>query len=498
MRPRIQLAAASAAAALLLSLAQAAFAQDARPADVPETASRADEELSADVPETASRAEGELSAEVPETASRAGEARPGGSPPAPGNREADGMTHVVWSKTFGGTGSDQLESVSATSDGGMIAAGRSTSADGDAEGNQGMSDAWVMKIDRDGTLQWKRSLGGSREDWASAAIEAPFGGYIVAGGTESSDGDFQEGNGEGELKTWAASLDENGETQWLRLILPEREWSADAVIALSGDGIMIAGTGRDNSDAEERCETAPGGPVMIAARTDYDGTVKSSYCRGFPKGPEWPTVALGTDEKAYAAYLAYVEDDAERREPTALEAVGSDGTPLWTAPINGPGTKAPGGIVVAGTGIIGAGSVILTAGEGNWMVPWLFLTGTDGTPHFDAVLEGVPQGRLNSATAAPGMIFAAGGTRRPGTGPADEGTVNMLVIAADAVTGTALWSADLGGSSEDWATDVAVLSDESLVAAGVTDSQDGDLKDRGKNSPGELGGSDGWIVKFRP
>ena len=88
---------------------------------------------------------------------------------------------IEWQKSLGGSGWDYGESVFQTSDGGYIIAGISESVNGDVTGNHGGGDYWIVKMDLAGTVQWKKTLGGSLYDLANSVIQTSDGGYIIAG-----------------------------------------------------------------------------------------------------------------------------------------------------------------------------------------------------------------------------------------------------------------------------------------------------------------------------
>src|SRR5688572_10009149 len=96
---------------------------------------------------------------------------------------------IEWQKSLGGSNTDVAEYVQQTIDGGYIVAGYSSSNDGDASGNHGSSDFWVVKLTPTGTLEWQKSHGGSNVDIATSLQQTLDGGYIVAGASKSSDGD---------------------------------------------------------------------------------------------------------------------------------------------------------------------------------------------------------------------------------------------------------------------------------------------------------------------
>ena len=97
---------------------------------------------------------------------------------------------IVWDKTFGGSGLDTLPHIQQTSDGGYIIAGFSDSDDGDiSDGNNGGYDYWIVKLDGLGNKVWDKTYGGSSVDYPESIQQTSDGGYIVAGRTWSNDGD---------------------------------------------------------------------------------------------------------------------------------------------------------------------------------------------------------------------------------------------------------------------------------------------------------------------
>ena len=76
-----------------------------------------------------------------------------------------------------------------TADGGYIVAGKPRSTDGDVSGHHGgYFDFWVVKLDAAGSIVWQKCLGG-RGDIARAIQQTADGGYLVAGSTQSTNGD---------------------------------------------------------------------------------------------------------------------------------------------------------------------------------------------------------------------------------------------------------------------------------------------------------------------
>jgi hypothetical protein len=101
----------------------------------------------------------------------------------------DSQGRKQWDRTIGGTGYDQLFDLQSTTDGGYLLGGHSFSGiSGDkSEANRGHEDAWVVKVDPNGKLQWDHTFGGSDSDWLSSIILTADNRYVAAGYTSSAD-----------------------------------------------------------------------------------------------------------------------------------------------------------------------------------------------------------------------------------------------------------------------------------------------------------------------
>ena len=91
----------------------------------------------------------------------------------------DANGSILWSKTYGGPATDQLESICLTDDGGYAIAGGTDSF------GAGSRDFWLVKTDASGNMQWNKAYGGTGFDEARCIVETGNGGYAVAGETGS-------------------------------------------------------------------------------------------------------------------------------------------------------------------------------------------------------------------------------------------------------------------------------------------------------------------------
>ncbi|OFY36264.1 MAG: hypothetical protein A2W91_05615 [Bacteroidetes bacterium GWF2_38_335] len=96
------------------------------------------------------------------------------------NISATGDT--VWTKTYGGSGDDEISSIKRLSNGQIITAGNS------------QGDCWMQRLDVEGNILWEDYYGGSEGEWMNDVEEIETG-YIVTGASRSIDLDCSENNG---------------------------------------------------------------------------------------------------------------------------------------------------------------------------------------------------------------------------------------------------------------------------------------------------------------
>ena len=156
---------------------------------------------------------------------------------------------VQWQKTFGAKyADDQANAIQQTSDGGFIIAGIAAFAPGNYFLDDkpvfpdvgGSYDFWVLKLDKNGDIQWQRFYGGSSGDEAFSIQQTTDGGYIVAGHTDFL-GSETDTFGAGASDFWVLKLDENGDIQWQKTYGGSGFDEAYAIQQTTDGGFIVAG-----------------------------------------------------------------------------------------------------------------------------------------------------------------------------------------------------------------------------------------------------------------
>ncbi|WP_309641011.1 T9SS type A sorting domain-containing protein [Flavobacterium sp.] len=153
--------------------------------------------------------------------------------------------NIVWQKSLGGTGYDYATSIQQTSDDGYIVAGISMSNNGDASGNHGSQDYWVVKLSSLGDIVWQKSLGGTNGDYATSIQQTSDHGYIVAGGSDSNNGDASGNHGSYDF--WVVKLSSEGDIVWQKSLGGTDYDNANSIQQTSDGEYIVVGQSMSNN-----------------------------------------------------------------------------------------------------------------------------------------------------------------------------------------------------------------------------------------------------------
>ena len=151
---------------------------------------------------------------------------------------------IQWQKSLGGSNEDIARYIQPTTDGGYIVAGSAKSNNGDVSGNHGDADAWVVKLSSTGAIQWQKSLGGSNEEIARSIQLTTDGGYIVAGSSKSNNSDVSGNNGDADA--WVIKLNSIGAIQWQKSLGGSNEEIARSILPTTDGGYIVAGSAKSS------------------------------------------------------------------------------------------------------------------------------------------------------------------------------------------------------------------------------------------------------------
>ena len=360
------------------------------------------------------------------------------SDPEPGMVQGDG-----WAATYGGADVDWAYSIQQTTDGGYIVAGVTLSF------GAGETDAWVLKLRPDGTVEWQKAYGGIENDWAHAIQQTLDGGYIVAGEIWSF--------GAGASDIWTLKLRVDGTVEWQKTY-GGGDWDKASSIQQTSDGGYIV--------AGETKSFGAGDYDSWVLKLRPDGTIdwQKTYGGG---GLDTAHSIQQTSDGGYIVAGWTISFGAGDYDVWILKLT-PDGTVEWQKTYG----SVEGDIATSIQQTIDGGYLVVGGGgpEGADLGDILILKlGPDGALEWQKTLGGSGWDEASCAqqTADGGYVVGgwAGGPVRMKTTGGLETDVWVLKLRPD---GTMEWQKSYWGVSAEYACSVIQAADGGYVVAGTT------------------------------
>jgi hypothetical protein len=192
--------------------------------------------------------------------------------------KTDSEGNEEWQKRFGGSDHEQCTAVVETNNGEFIATGRTRSLDIDVSTSFGSFDFWTIKLDAEGNLIWEQSHGGSYNDQPNAIGVTPSGNILIAGHTGSNDGGVTFSNGD--IDAWIVVLSDDGEFLWEKTFGSDGADSIEDIHVIDDSTFLFCG--RYNADEGNSDSSFVGGIAWIKLLTstdnrEFDGCAQISY-----------------------------------------------------------------------------------------------------------------------------------------------------------------------------------------------------------------------------
>lgn len=416
---------------------------------------------------------------------------------------------IQWQKSLGGSGNDYANSVQETAEGGYIVAGYTSSADGDVTGNHGGNDMWVVKLDNAGNIQWQKTLGGSGNDVATYVQQTADAGFIVAGNTFSNDGDVTGNHGDGDA--WVVKLDNAGNIQWQKTLGGNNADAANSVHQLADGGYILGCStiSENNGDVimshgAGECwvvKLSPAGAIewslcLGGQSYEYARQVQQTADGGFVMGGF--TLSVDGDVSGNHGNVDYwvvkLDNIMEKQWQKTLGGTGSD---ILASVIQ----TTDGGYITAGNVYSQDGDIAGSGFHGTFFNDyWVVKLSSAGAIQWKKALGGSGNDLAQSIrqTADGGYIVLGYTTSNDGDVSGNHGYVDYWIVKLSS-TGAIQWQKTLGGTNQegynnipfevDGAHSIQQTKDSGYILAGYSKSNDGDVS-------GNHGNFDYWVVKL--
>ena len=148
--------------------------------------------------------------------------------------KTDSLGNIEWTKSYGGSGGESDPSILLrTSDGGFALVCKRFPL------GEVFVDAWFLKTDEYGTMQWNQIFGGARMDYMTSLIELSDQEFVLAGCTDSY--------GYGGYDFWLIKIDNFGTVEWEKTYgTPNMDTNPDLIQTLDGNFALAGYTHYDS------------------------------------------------------------------------------------------------------------------------------------------------------------------------------------------------------------------------------------------------------------
>lgn len=363
-----------------------------------------------------------------------------------------------WQKSFGGAGSDLLQSIRLTKDGGFLLAGTSDSEAGlqKKDSCRGREDYWVIKLDAKGNEQWQRTIGGPGQELLQSVFPTTDGGYLLGGSSSSGksrllrksmpDAFGKSEENFGNLDYWVVKLDSKGNIEWQKTVGGQYADMLRSAIQTADGGYLLGGSS-NSPESGNKTEKCYGSGDYFVVKLGRDGAV------------EWQKVYGGEgDDQLYALHEAY------------------DGNYLLAGNSN------------SGT----SGNKNASAKNGSDF--WVLKIKPDGEIIWQETYDFGNSDQLTSLVENDDhSLLLAGHAKSEATGKKKSDTegINDYIAVKIDENGEQKWAQTAGSTGEDILKKAVETRDGGYLLAGTSSGK----ISRDRNS--SKGGSDFWVVKLK-
>jgi hypothetical protein len=407
---------------------------------------------------------------------------------------------IQWQKSLGGSDVDYGGPIQQTNDGGFIVAGRPKSNDGDVSVNYGLEDYWIVKLNDIGTIEWQKSLGGTASEIPQSILQTTDGGYIVAGFSRSNDGDVSGNHGSADC--WVVKLTSIGAIEWQKSLGGSGYESAISIQQTNDGGYILAGNSNSN---DGDVSGNHGNDDFWVAKLSVMGTLEwqkslggSSYDYGY--------FIEQTNDGGYILSGTSLSNDGDvsgnhNSQDCWVVKLSSIGAIEWQKSLGGSSADSggpiqqtnDGGYIFAGMSSSNDGDV---SGNHGGLDYWIVKLTSIGAIEWQKSLGGAGYEHLISMqqTIGGGYIFAGYSESNDGDVSGNHGGLDYWIVKLSSI-GAIEWQKSLGGSFPEYANSIIQTNDGGFIVSGTSGSNDGDVS--GNHSTADNYTSyDCWLVKL--
>lgn len=170
----------------------------------------------------------------------------------------DAAGDVSWQRAYGGGSDDWASSIRVSATGGYLVCGNTRSF------GSGSYDTWLVKISDTGVAAWTKRYGGTGSDTAASLQVTPDGGALLAGATDSP--------GAGGRDAWLLKMDASGRIEWQKSYGgPVNDCNTWIDVRMNPDGSCVVACDTPSESGQGRdlwlFTPAPGGSIVFSPQS---------------------------------------------------------------------------------------------------------------------------------------------------------------------------------------------------------------------------------------
>jgi hypothetical protein len=392
---------------------------------------------------------------------------------------------IEWKKCYGGSDEERAYKIIPCSNQEFLIIGQTKSSDGDVSANQGSSDYWLVKIDANGDILWEKTFGGSFYESAYDITGTNDGGFIIAGKKNYIDGMPTNSD------FWIIKINSDGNMVWENTYGGSNFDIPSNIIATDDNGFIVAGvTFSDDGDItgnESNKWAAWIIKINASGTLVWEKTFLISDCINFGG-------IIGTPQDG----MIFTADICESDSDFIIIRLDSEGEVVWEKTYGGSLNDVPHAIAKGyeyqGYFIVGKtasedGDIIGNHGSFDF---WLLQIDDDGELVNSHCYGGSdPDIPFDISPLGNNELLIAGVTESDDGDVKNEDDFGDFWIINTAYDGTLNWEISLGDSiGRDVATSILPIGTDGFIVAGYTCTEGGEVV------TGNHGAIDFWVVKF--
>lgn len=415
---------------------------------------------------------------------------------------------IAWQNTIGGSMSDFATAVHPTSDGGAICGGYSNSGvSGDkSEAAMGTNDFWVVKLDATGAIEWENTIGGAADDALMSMVATTDGGYVCIGHSSSNISGDKTEDSRGGSDYWVVKLDATGIITWQRTIGGSGNEQANSIIQCADGGYLCGGASASGISGE-KTEALIGIQDYWVVKLDASGTIEWQNTIGGNSLEQIHSMDQTTDGGYILGGVSQSGLGGDKTEGNIgsydlwVVKIDAGGAIQWQNTIGGANEEMLRSIQQTSDGGYICGSTSQSQMTGDKTEPsmgtfdfWPVKLDATGAIEWQNVIGGSTVDQMYSITATPDGGYLCGGMSISGIGGDKTepmmGTYDQWVVKVDGV-GHVMWQNTIGGNVDDQLRSLSVDDNGDVLVAGYSTS----AATFDKTEPSQ-GGADYWVMKL--